>query len=163
MLYWNSMVREQTVRKVASANSAQTEEFAVRLGTRLKGGEVIELAGDVGSGKTTFVRGLARGTGSIDQVSSPTFTVSQVYQGKNIRLYHFDFYRLDDVAMIQAALAETLEEDNAVVVLEWAEAVRGVLPPEHIRIEFKVTGEDSRSLEISIPQNIAYLDVEAAE
>lgn len=156
------MAREQTLRKVVSTEVAETEEFAARFGAQLKGGETIELVGDVGSGKTTFVRGLARGAGSSDLVTSPTFTVSQAYTGEVVKLYHYDFYRLDDFAMIKGDLAERLEDENAVVVLEWADPVRGVLPLQHIRIEIKVTGEEGRSLEISLPQSLAYLSLEKA-
>jgi len=80
--------------RITSESPEATEQLAEAIGRRLTGGEVIELVSDLGGGKTTFVRGLARGLGSADVVSSPTFTVSKVYKADKLELHHFDFYRL---------------------------------------------------------------------
>lgn len=143
---------DEHVFRFESQDENDTEKFAEQIGQKLKGGEVIEIIGDVGAGKTTFVRGLARGIGSDDRVSSPTFTVSKVYSGEKVTLHHYDFYRLDDFTIIQQDLAEILEAKDKSVVLEWADNVQGVLPADRNIIKIDVTGENSRSLTCSMPE-----------
>lgn len=129
-------------------NSAeQTINFARDLGKKLVGGEVIELIGDVGAGKTTFVKGLAEGLGSKDHVSSPTFTVHNIYKGR-LTLHHCDFYRLHDDSLISKEIGELLEDKKAVVVLEWAAELRPALPEKHIIIRFNVTSENVRKIKV---------------
>lgn len=108
------------------------------LGSRLRGGEVIELRSDLGGGKTTFARGLVKATGSKDRVSSPTFTLSRIYKAKKFEIHHFDFYRLKDPGILAEQLSEAIGEGN-VVVVEWADIVNDVLPEQRISIEFKPT------------------------
>jgi tRNA threonylcarbamoyladenosine biosynthesis protein TsaE len=105
---------------------------------------VIELMSDLGGGKTTFVRGLARGIGSQDQVTSPTFTISHVYKGSELTLYHFDFYRLIEPGVMRDELAETLQDSQAVTVIEWGNIVHDVLPDDRLTITITATGETSR-------------------
>jgi tRNA threonylcarbamoyladenosine biosynthesis protein TsaE len=143
--------------QIKSSSSASTEQLGHNIGTRLRGGEVIELASDLGGGKTTFVRGLAAGMGSDDAVSSPSFTISQVYQAGNLTLHHYDFYRLPDAGLMQQELAEVLEDPQAVVVVEWAGVVENVLPAERISVVIKPTGENAREFSVSLPQQFAYL------
>src|SRR5690349_8475192 len=96
--------------QIKSSNSENTEQLGRELGARLRGGEVIELASDLGGGKTTFVRGLAVGMGSIDAVSSPSFTISQVYNSDNLSLHHYDFYRLGEPGLMAQELSEVLDD-----------------------------------------------------
>lgn len=124
--------------------------FAHKIGKRLKGGEVIELRSDVGGGKTTFVRGVAKGFGSTDQVASPTFTISRIYDvaetGKSI--HHFDFYRLDDAGLMRIELGESVANPDVVTIIEWAGIVDDVLPEDRLVIELQTTGDDSRLLRL---------------
>jgi tRNA threonylcarbamoyladenosine biosynthesis protein TsaE len=136
--------------------AADTENFGEVLGSKLQGGEVIELQGDVGAGKTTFVKGLARGLGSKDHVSSPTFTISNLYKGR-VPLYHFDFYRLPEPGLVANALEEEVTEHDAVVVIEWAETVRDILPVGRIIIRFNSTGDTNRQLIITAPAGLSYI------
>jgi tRNA threonylcarbamoyladenosine biosynthesis protein TsaE len=122
--------------QTSSTSSDDTERLGELLGSQLKGGEVIELRSDLGGGKTTFVRGLVRGAGSQDRVSSPTFTLSRIYKSKKFYIHHFDFYRLNDPGILADQLAEALENNN-VVIVEWADIVKNVLPDERLSIEFK--------------------------
>ena len=131
--------------------------FAERLGTRLKGGEVIELASDIGGGKTTFVRGLAKGMGSNDVTSSPTFTISNVYKSLELTMHHFDFYRLHEPGIMREELAEVIADPQAVVVVEWAGIVDDVLPSNRLAIRITATGEESRHYEIIAPDTLQYL------
>lgn len=145
-------------KHLTSTSPDQTEAIAADIGRRLKGGEAIELISDLGGGKTTFVRGLARGMGSHDRVSSPTFTVSKVYQAGERQLNHFDFYRLHEGGMVAHELAEAISDPHCVVVVEWAEVVHDLLPAERtMRLHILRTGEDSRALTLEYPPELAYL------
>lgn len=119
------------------------------------------LVSDLGGGKTTFVRGLARGAGSKDKVSSPSFTISNEYLvQKNAsinKLVHFDFYRLSDPGIIANEIAEVIDDKKSVVVVEWAEIVEDVLPKERLTIELVPNGDDSRLIKLKFPDNLGYL------
>lgn len=147
------------VFSLKSASEAEVKDVASKIGTSLRGGEVIELIGDVGSGKTSFTRWLVEGAGSADRVTSPTFTVSNVYTTNNLLIHHYDFYRLSDLEVIRNELAENLEDTRSVIVLEWANSVSEVLPKNHITITFRVSGEFSRDIEIKIPKDYEYLEI----
>jgi tRNA threonylcarbamoyladenosine biosynthesis protein TsaE len=145
--------------RVSSNGQEETEQFAEKIGNQLRGGEIIELTGDLGTGKTAFVRGLAKGTGSENRVSSPTFTVSNVYSSPKLKLYHYDFYRLDDFRIIKNELSEVVEDSQNVVVLEWAEEVQNVLPKDHIRVNLETESENGRHIKIEIPAKFNYIKV----
>ena len=104
-----------------TASEEETAAAGERLGATLAGGEVVLLVGDLGAGKTAFVRGLARGLGAPpDEVSSPTFTLIQEYAGGRARLYHVDLYRLEPREAADLGLDELIS-GSAVVAIEWAE------------------------------------------
>jgi tRNA threonylcarbamoyladenosine biosynthesis protein TsaE len=134
-----------------------TEQIAELIGGRLVGGEVIELISDLGGGKTTFVRGLARGMGSNDRVASPSYTISKVYTAGKLQLHHFDFYRLDEGGMVAHELAEFISDPLCVVVVEWAEVVHQVLPADRVTISINRLSENSRSMEITYGPQHNYL------
>jgi tRNA threonylcarbamoyladenosine biosynthesis protein TsaE len=124
------------------------KELGEKLGLLLGGGEVIELIGDVGSGKTTFVKGLAIGLGISDYVQSPSFTISRVYDGRdNLKLAHYDFYRLEDSGLMSDELHEAMLDKNKVVIIEWAGLVAGILPDDRLSIKISILSENSRRLE----------------
>ena len=101
---------------------------------------VIELIGDVGAGKTTFVRGLAKGLGIKEPVTSPSFTISKSYALKNGgTLVHYDFYRLSDPGLMADDLKENLSNPKNVIVIEWGESIKDLLPKNHTIIEIKQT------------------------
>ena len=142
---------------VQSKNAKQTEQLGERLAKNASGGEVIELISDLGGGKTTFTRGFVRGMQSNDVVSSPTFTISNHYQGNKYKVYHFDFYRLQDPGVVANELKEVTEEPNALVIIEWADVVQDVLPEDTIKINFEPSGDTNRTLIILAPANKLYL------
>ena len=119
-----------------STSSADTERLGELLGSLITLPLVLELVGDIGAGKTSLVRGLARGFGSKSLVSSPSFSLSQIYENTNgYKLYHFDLYRLgDDPGLLQNELAEALSDPKAVVVVEWGQSVSKLIPKELISI-----------------------------
>jgi len=131
-------------KTILTKSVEETFELGKEFGQNLKGGEVIEFIGDLGAGKTSFVRGLAEGLGSTDLVSSPTFTISNIYQCGDSSLVHFDFYRLAEPGLMQEELSEAISDINSTVCVEWAETVRGVLPKDSIRIEISSPAENSR-------------------
>lgn len=139
-----------------STSPKATERLAAAIGQRLRGSEVIELVSDLGGGKTAFVRGLAAGAGSEDLVSSPTFTISQIYKTPKFEIHHFDFYRLSQPGIVADELAEATAGEN-VVAIEWSEIARNGLPPERLKIELIATGQLSRRLIFSYPSSLAYL------
>lgn len=127
------------------------------LGSNLKGGEFIELVSDVGGGKTTLTRGLAKGAGSSDHVSSPTFTIGHTYKTPNFDIHHFDFYRLHEPGLIQHELEEVIQDPKNVEVVEWSDVVAHVLPEKRIKIHIKTIGDTQRELSISYPDELGYV------
>ena len=108
---------------------------------------VIELVGDVGAGKTTFIRGLAEGLGIKEHVTSPSFTISKTYacpDGKT--LTHYDFYRLGDPGIMKEDLEESIKKENNITVVEWGESVSDILPKNHIIINIVYNDDDSREV-----------------
>ncbi len=127
------------------------------IGAKLQGGEVIELISDVGGGKTTFVRGLAQGAGSKDHVSSPSFTISNVYATDSLKIVHFDFYRLQDPGLIAVELQDILEDSSNSIVIEWAGLVSDVLPSRRLKIRITPIDELSRQFDFEYPDS--FLDL----
>lgn len=130
-----------------------TQQVGVKIAQQLKSGDLVELVGDVGAGKTTFVKGLARGIGSKDQVSSPSFALKNVYEGSRLTLHHYDLYRLEEPGLIEHEIIDSLEEPNTVIAIEWAELSDSVLPTDRIIIEFSLAAEDRRQLKITLPED----------
>lgn len=131
-------------------SDTEMQQFGEKIGRLLVGGEVIELIGDVGAGKTTLVRGLARGMGVTETVQSPSFTINRVYDANNNqRLVHYDFYRLHDAGIMANELAEALSDTKTSVVIEWADAVESVLPADRLTITISSPTETSRQTVIT--------------
>lgn len=125
-------------------------DFGARIGALLRGGEAIELVGDVGAGKTTLTKGIATGLGVDEDVQSPSFTISRVYEtARGLTLVHYDFYRLTDAGIMGNELEETVHDDTAVTIVEWADIVTGVLPDDRLVIGFSSPSETMRRLEIN--------------
>ncbi len=123
-------------------------EFGKEIGSNLEGGSVLELIGDVGAGKTTFTKGLALGLGILETVQSPTFTISRVYEGDNLTLSHYDFYRLNDYGIMKMELAENLSDPQNITVVEWAGDLADILPEKHLKLIFESVSEDKRLVKV---------------
>jgi tRNA threonylcarbamoyladenosine biosynthesis protein TsaE len=130
-----------------SATEAETEQIAGRLAHTLAAGEVLLLSGNLGAGKTAFVRGLARGLG-IDpaDVSSPTFTLVHEYRGGRLPLYHVDLYRLERAATEELGLEE-LGASDGVLAIEWPDRLSHDLPGATV-IAISILGADRRRIVI---------------
>lgn len=131
----------------------ETKSLAEKIGASLKGGEVFELIGDVGAGKTTFVKGLAKGLAVDDDVQSPSFTISRVYAARDgLELVHYDFYRLTDAGIMANELSEMVHDATTVTVIEWADIVEGILPEHRYTLSFESPTENTRL--ITLPEDL---------
>jgi tRNA threonylcarbamoyladenosine biosynthesis protein TsaE len=132
-----------------SHSVAETEAVAAALAKSLRGGECVALDGDLGAGKTQFVRGLVRGLGGNPRaVSSPTFVLLNVYDSGRLTVYHLDAYRVGGADDFEAIGFTELLAQGGVVVVEWAARVESLLPPGRIRVTILPTGEESRRIQI---------------
>lgn len=113
-------------------------EYGRDFAKKIKAPVVIELIGDVGVGKTTFVRGLAEGLGVKEQVTSPSFMISKEYAlPSGGSLVHYDFYRLKEPGLMMDDLMEKIDNMKNIVVVEWGESVKDLLPENHVKIEIE--------------------------
>jgi tRNA threonylcarbamoyladenosine biosynthesis protein TsaE len=122
----------------------ETRAIGERLGGLLEAGDVVLLQGELGAGKTTFVQGIARGLGFEGSVSSKSFVLLGEYMGR-VKLYHADLYRLEEPEQVLDLALDEVSADG-VLVVEWPERAEGLLPPDHLRVWFEVTGESGRVL-----------------
>lgn len=123
------------------------QRLGVAIGQAVSGGEVLELVGDIGAGKTTLTKGIAKALDINEPVQSPTFTISRVYDSpRGLRLAHYDFYRLGEAGIMGDEISEAVANDS-VVVVEWAGAVDGDLPEDRLAIKITVTSEEERLVE----------------
>jgi tRNA threonylcarbamoyladenosine biosynthesis protein TsaE len=144
-------------------NEEAMKKFAESFGRVVHGGELFELVGDVGAGKTTFTKGLAEGMGITEAVQSPTFTISRVYDARDgLELRHYDFYRLPEAGIMANELAEAVTDPTVVTVVEWAEVVESVLPENRLRLEIIAMGEDTREITVTAHGEQAEKLLEAA-
>ncbi len=146
--------------QLQSESEQQTLSVAKALATSIQPGDVIALEGELGAGKTVFVRGLAEGLGiSPSLVSSPTFVIRQEYTGKGAespQLVHIDSYRLGGVDDLESiGWNELLAEKNAIVAVEWPSRIHPALPPNRIDVEIDHAGTQSRAIIISVPEELA--------
>ena len=126
------------------------KEFGRTIGAALRGGEVLELIGDVGTGKTTLTKGLAEGLAISEPVQSPTFTISRVYAARDgLHLHHYDFYRLGEAGIMAEDVNEVMHDPAAVTVIEWSGAMSDVLPADRLRISIQATDENERNVTVN--------------
>jgi len=133
-----------------SHSAAQTESIAAELARTLVGGECIALFGELGAGKTQFVRGLVRGLGGETRsVSSPTFVLLSVYDTGRLKVFHLDAYRAHGAEDFEGIGFNELLEQGGVVIVEWAQRVEKLLPAGHIAVRIEATGASDRRIEIT--------------
>jgi tRNA threonylcarbamoyladenosine biosynthesis protein TsaE len=142
--------------EIVCRNVRQTQSVAKNFAKLLKGGEILALAGQLGSGKTTFIQGLAKELGVVGNINSPTFVLLKEYpfkkNGKNLILCHFDAYRLKKTKEIEEiGLADYFKNKNVICVIEWADKIKSVLgkiSAKIIWIKFEYIGKTKRRLKI---------------
>jgi len=140
------------VGEFVSPNERQTFALGVRIGAQLSGGEILLLSGPLGAGKTMLVKGVAKALGiDEEEVTSPSFTLVNPHRG-SLLLYHIDLYRLNEGASAAHAvdLDEILTDEDAVVVIEWAERLGRYPLPDHVwRIAMVGDGDEPRTISIA--------------
>lgn len=138
-----------------SRSAAQTRRFGVQLARELKPRDVVALTGEIGAGKTTFVKGIAQGLKvPVNTVSSPSFVLVREYQGR-IPLYHADLFRLEGLPETMSVGLEEYYEADGVTVIEWGTQIPAALPNEFLEIRFEVVDPKTRKLKW-IPHGASY-------
>ena len=133
-------------REIITNSVAETEKFAENLARGFTGGEVLLLHGDLGAGKTHFVKGLAKGLGVTDVITSPTFALHNSYEGR-LTLNHFDFYRIDDAEEVAIlGLDEFFYDKQSVAAIEWSENIKELLPKHCINVTIEKINDNSRKI-----------------
>ena len=125
-----------------------TIAFAEKVGSILKGGDIIAYKGGMGAGKTTFTRGLCKGLGLPDEVTSPTFALVNEYRGDEITLYHFDMYRISGEGDLETTGFYDYISPESVIAVEWSENIEDCLPKHIITIEIETTDENERKITV---------------
>ena len=130
-------------------SAAETRALGEKLASRLKPGDVVALEGELGAGKSELARGIARGLGVTETVTSPSFTILNVYESGRCPLYHFDWYRLEsEEELYELGMDEYLGGDG-IAVVEWAERCPDAVPENVLRIRLEVTGGESRRITVN--------------
>lgn len=132
----------------ASASVAETKKLGVSIGKALSSKKVIAFYGDLGAGKTTLIQSICEGLGVNDYVTSPSFTLINEYLGQ-LPVYHVDLYRLNDLAEIEDLGLQDYFEKDGIILIEWAEKLKGELPPEAEKIEIEIVSEKERKFCLS--------------
>jgi tRNA threonylcarbamoyladenosine biosynthesis protein TsaE len=133
--------------EVVTASAEETEAAGERLGRRLQPGAVVALTGELGAGKTCFVQGLVRGLGASVRATSPTFVLVNQYRGR-VLVHHVDAYRTDSMTeLMDLGLLDLMGGDD-VTVIEWADKLEPLLPPDAIRVHIAGVGDEPRTITI---------------
>jgi len=126
-----------------------TRQLAAALAELARAGDLLLLAGDLGAGKTAFAQGFGRGLGVEEPITSPTFTLAREYQGRRLRLHHLDVYRLEAMDEILDIGLPELLDDEAVVLVEWGDAIAPAVPADYLEVRITLgEGDDDRVLEL---------------
>lgn len=119
---------------IETRSAGETYELGMRVGEQAKPGQVYTLIGDLGVGKTVFTQGLAKGLGIEEPISSPTFTIVQVYEEGKLPFYHFDVYRIGDISEMDEVGYEDYVYGEGVSLIEWANLIEEILPRQRVEI-----------------------------
>jgi tRNA threonylcarbamoyladenosine biosynthesis protein TsaE len=134
--------------RIETRSAGETGSVGAALAGVLRAGDLVVLAGDLGTGKTTFAKGVARGLGVREPVTSPTFTIVQEYEGR-VPVAHVDVYRLERVQEVHDLGFEELL-DGRVVLVEWGDVVAAVLPADRVEVRLALDGDaDARTIEVT--------------
>jgi tRNA threonylcarbamoyladenosine biosynthesis protein TsaE len=136
-------------KDIVTNSYKETQKVGFDFAKTLKGGDVVALHGDLGSGKTTFVQGLAEGLGITKKIISPTFIIMRTYEVGGKNFYHVDLYRIEDEKDVEGlGLLEIMESNDSIVVIEWPEKIENILPQTRKDIIFTYIDNDRRSIVI---------------
>ena len=129
-------------------NDGETKALAVKFGRRAKPGDVFCLFGQLGSGKTTFVQGFARGAGFKGAVTSPSFGIAREYRMKKMTLYHLDLFRLGGKDIVTFGLEQYLDDPKGICLIEWPEPALWLLPVKRLELRFSHRRGEGRTIAI---------------
>lgn len=141
--------------EILSKSEKDTFNLGFKISSKLKGGELILLYGDLGCGKTVFTKGLAKGLLVADEITSPTYVFLRSYKGGKFTLYHFDFYRADkpyDLERID--IEDLIEDEKGIFVVEWPEFFPTGIFKKQLKLEFDNRGENERLIKITADSGI---------
>jgi tRNA threonylcarbamoyladenosine biosynthesis protein TsaE len=138
------------VRTVITRSMSETLTLAEELGKNAAPGAVFALIGGLGTGKTVIAKGIAKGLGIADEITSPTFTLLEIYEGR-VALYHFDLYRIENTEELDRLFFEEYWEGDGVSVVEWADKAINRLPDGRITVTIDYIDDTSRSITIEHP------------
>ena len=133
--------------KVIVQNLEQTKDLAIQFADTLRIGDVVLLSGDLGAGKTTFTQFVFKHLGVEGVVNSPTFAVLKTYTAKGVTLNHFDAYRINTAEAIECGFDEVISAGDGITFIEWSDNIKELLPPNCIKINITLIGQD-RQFEI---------------
>ena len=131
---------------VITNSAAETRELGKRLSEQLKAGDVILLEGDLGAGKSEFARGVAKGLGVTETVTSPSFTILNVYESGKLPLYHFDWYRLESSEELYELGMDEYLGGNGIALVEWPERIGSVIPAGARKVFIRHLSENEREI-----------------
>jgi tRNA threonylcarbamoyladenosine biosynthesis protein TsaE len=135
-------------RRIVSGSAAETEAAGADLAAGLEPGAIVAVAGDLGAGKTTLIRGACRALGVEEPVTSPTFTIGQRYRGRGVAISHLDLYRLERLEGEDPALLDDYLDADSIAFVEWPGAAAGRLPRPALEVSMRHGGGDRREIEI---------------
>jgi tRNA threonylcarbamoyladenosine biosynthesis protein TsaE len=139
---------------ILSKSTETTKKIGKKLGESLKKGDVIALVGDLGAGKTCITQGIMKGLSvSANKITSPTFIIMNVYKGR-VPVYHFDVYRIGDMQEMVDLGYEEYFYGEGVSIVEWADKIEKLLPPDCIRIKMGVVGPKERNIKINSKKSV---------
>jgi tRNA threonylcarbamoyladenosine biosynthesis protein TsaE len=136
------------MRKIETSAPEETVEAGRQLAAELAPGAVVALSGELGAGKTHFVRGLAEGWGATEPATSPTFALLHEYETPRGKICHLDLYRARDSEEIWSAVHDELDSSGGLLVIEWPDRCPELLPPDALRISISHTGQGRRTITI---------------
>ena len=138
-------------KKIITSSSIETKDFAKNLAKEIPVGTIVALIGDLGSGKTTFAQGFAEGLDIYESIVSPTFKLVSEYDGGKCKLIHVDTYRLDSIEeFLNICGEDIIRTPGAIILIEWADKIIDILPPETVQIDFLRISKIENERELSI-------------
>ena len=134
--------------EIATHSRAQTLALAERFSSALKGGEIVFLRGPIGAGKTVFVKGVAAALGLKSSPTSASFSLMKEYKNKEHRLFHIDLFRLEEGEVFNLGFEEMLEDEKAIILAEWPDPIRHMLPADRLEMDFILKEGDERVIKL---------------
>lgn len=141
---------------IVSVSSSETLRFGEDMGAALLPGMIVGLTGSLGAGKTVMIQGMCKGLGYDGNVTSPTFSLLNIYAGR-VEIYHFDFYRLEGIADLEdIGYEEYFGSDKGVCLIEWADRVPDAMPPDAVIVNLEILSETERRITVDSPTTILH-------